>query len=61
MQQKVKVNDDAGNEFICKLLVPLEPFSFLCIKMKCCKSVEWIQYIAIYLGLPSECDIWPAD
>ena len=23
--------------------------------MKCCKSAEWIQYIAIYLGLPSEC------
>ena len=23
--------------------------------MKCCKPAEWIQYIAIYLGLPSEC------
>ena len=22
-----------------------------------CKSAEWVRYIAIYLGLPSECDI----
>ena len=25
------------------------------------KSAEWIRYIPIYLDLPSDCDIWPAD
>ena len=26
-----------------------------CIAIKCCKPAKWIRYIAIYLGLPSEC------
>ena len=25
------------------------------------EPAEWIRYIAIYLNLPSDCDIWPAD
>ena len=25
------------------------------------KSAEWIRYIPIYLYLPNDCDIWPAD
>ena len=71
-QQKVKVKGDAGNLFICKLFVPFL-FSLHCHElqgaaMKCnvllvvsCnikrKSPERIRYIAIYLDLPSECDI----
>ena len=40
----------------------LNPFSFSLQRnaMKCCKSAEWIRYIAIYLGLPSKCDRWLA-
>ena len=57
----LKVNVDAGNDFIYKLLLLLKTFLFFStvhsITMKCCKSAEWIRYIAIYLGLPSKCNI----